>query len=115
LKQQVPADVPLHNQLIPPGNLKSQDWLTEINDWTVKQKMMVNEKKCKTMIFNYTDNYQFTTRLSTNNQQLDVIDNTKFLGTILSNDLSWDLNTANIVKKANARMQLLRSYRRKYK
>ena len=69
---------------------------------------MINEKKCKTMIFNYTDNYQFTTRLTINNKQLDVIDSTKLLGTILSNNLSWDLNTANIVKKANARMQLLR-------
>ena len=70
--------------------------------------MMINEKKCKTMIFNYTDNYQFTTRLTINNHQLDVIDSTKLLGTIISNDLSWDLNTAKIVKKANSRMQLLR-------
>ena len=108
IKLQVPADLPLHNQFIPPGSLKSQDWLDGINDWTVKQKMMINEKKCKTMIFNYTDNYQFTTRLTINNKQLDVIDSTKLLGTILSNNLSWDLNTANIVKKANARMQLLR-------
>ena len=36
------------------------------------------------------------------------IDSTKLLGTVLSNDLKWDLNTANLVKKANARMQLLR-------
>ena len=51
-----------------PENLKSQDWLTQINDWTVNEKMMVNEKKCKTMIFNYTDNYQFTTRLNNEHQ-----------------------------------------------
>ena len=108
LKQQVPTDIPLHNQFIPSENLKSQDWLTQINDWTVNQKMMVNEKKCKTMIFNYTDNYQFTTRLNINDQMLEVLDSTKLLGTILSNDLNWDLNTLNIVKKANARMQLLR-------
>ena len=57
---------------------------------------------------NYTDNYQFTTRLKVNDQTLEVIDSTKFLVTIISNDLSWDLNNANIVKKANARMQLLR-------
>ena len=30
------------------------------------------------------------------------------MGTILSDDLRWDLNTKNIVKKANARMKLLR-------
>ena len=32
----------------------------------------------------------------------------ELLGTIISNDLKWDLNTANLVKRANARMELLR-------
>ena len=60
------------------------------------------------MIFNYTDKYQFTTRLSINNEAMEVIDSTKLLGTIITNDLKWEENTANIVKKANARMELLR-------
>ena len=107
LKQSVPADIPLHNQFISADNLKSQDWLNEINRWTEDQKMIINEKKTKTMIFNFTENYQFTTRLQLKNKNIDVINSTRLLGTILSNDLCWDLNTANIVKKANARMQLL--------
>ena len=69
---------------------------------------MINENKTKTMIFNYTRNYQFTTRLSLNEQNVEVIDSTKLLGTIITNDLKWDVNTAAIVKKANARMELLR-------
>ena len=108
IKQQVPVDIPLHNQYIPSENLKSQGWLNQINDWTVNQKMLINEKKTKTMIFNYTDNYQFTTRLQLRNEPLDVINSTKLLGTIIQDDLKWDLNTANIVKKSNARMELLR-------
>ena len=82
--------------------------MNEINDWTIKQKMVINEKKSKTLIFNYTDKYQFTTRLRINDKMIEVIDSTKLLGTIISDNLCWDLNTANIVKKANARMQLLR-------
>ena len=70
--------------------------------------MKINEKKTKTIIFNYTDNYQFTTRLRLNEQNVEVIDSTRLLGTIITNDLRWDANTANIVKKANARMELLR-------
>ena len=108
LKQQVPTDVPTHNQYIPPGNLKSQEWLDLINDWTIKQKMVINEKKSKVMIFNYTKNYQFTTRLTINDQALHVINSTKLLGTIITDNLGWDQNTANLVQKANARMQLLR-------
>ena len=37
-----------------------------------------------------------------------MIDSTRLLGTIIEKDLTWDLNTAAIVRKANARMELLR-------
>ena len=106
LKQHIPADIPVHNQYIPADNLQSQDWLTKINEWTLNQKMMINEQKTKNMIF--TTKYQFTTRLVLNDQIIEILKSTKLLGTIISDDLRWDLNTANIVKKANARMQLLR-------
>ena len=70
--------------------------------------MVINQKKTKTMIFNFTEKYQFTTRLKLKNENVEVINSTRLLGTILSDDLRWDLNTKNIVKKANARMELLR-------
>ena len=108
LKHHIPSDLPVHNQFIPAKNLESQTWLDGINEWTVKQKMRINEKKTKNLIFNFTDNYQFMTRLSLNGQNVEVLNSTKLLGTIVSDDLRWDLNTSNIVKKANARMELLR-------
>ena len=108
LKQHVPSDLPVHNQFIPPENLQSQNWLNKINQWTVNQKMKINETKTKTMIFNFTQKYQFTTRLTLNDEVLEVLNSTKLLGTIISDDLSWDLNTKSIVKKANARMELIR-------
>ena len=108
VKQQVPNDIPAHNQYIPARNLKSQGWLDEINCWTKNQKMLLNEKKTKTMIFNHTNNYQFTTRLTANDKPIEVINSTRLLGTIVTSDLKWDENTAHIVKKANARMELLR-------
>ena len=108
LKVQVANDLPTHNQFIDPANLKSQSWLNEINLWTKNQKMMINEQKTKTMIINYTDKYQFTTRLKINNAPVEVINSTKLLGTIITDDLKWDQNTNYIVRKANARMELLR-------
>ena len=106
-KLSVPSDIPSHNQFIPPGNLESQRWLDEINRWTENQKMIINEKKTKTMIFNFTENYKFTTRLQLKDENVEIVNSTRLLGTILSDDLGWDLNTASLVKKANARMQLL--------
>ena len=64
--------------------------------------MMINSKKTKAMIFNFTDKYQFSTRLSISGELIEVIDSTKLLGTIITSDLRWEENTAYIVQKANA-------------
>ena len=54
------------------------------------------------MIFN------FTTRLQSNNVNVELVDDANLLGTHISNDLKWDRNTQGLVKKANARLHLLR-------
>ena len=41
------------------------------------------------MVFNYTHNYQFTTRLNLNNEILETVKETKLLGTIITDDLKW--------------------------
>ena len=94
IRQEVANDIPTHNQFIPSHNLQSQVWLDEIDRWTENQQMMINEKKTKTMIFNFTEKYQFTTRLQLKDKNIEVISSTKLLGTILSDDLGWDLNTS---------------------
>jgi hypothetical protein len=108
IRLHIPSDIPVHNQFIPGDSLRSQSWLEEINKWTTKQKMVINEKKTKSLIFNFTEKYQFSTRLTLNDERIEVLESTKLLGTIIADDLSWDLNTLNIVKKANARMELVR-------
>ena len=108
IKEHVPSDIPQHGQFIPPQNLESQKWLEKINQWTINQKMKINERKTKTMIFNFSKNYKFTTRLEMNGEPLDVIESTKLLGTVISNNLSWDENVSVLVRKSNARMELLR-------
>ena len=70
--------------------------------------MILNKKKTKIMIFNFTQNYQFVTRLTLNNENLEIVKSTKLLGVIISDNLKWDENTIYLVKKAYKRMQLLR-------
>ena len=70
--------------------------------------MIINQKKSKSMIFNFTKNYQFSTRLSMEGEVVETVQDTRLLGTIVSNDLTWSKNTHNVVKKANGRMELLR-------
>ena len=60
------------------------------------------------MIFNFTRNHRFNTRLKLDDNNLEFVKSYRLLGTVITDDLSWDLNTQNIVRKANARLQLLR-------
>ena len=59
------------------------------------------------MIFNYTENFQFSTRLYLENTLLEIITETKLLGTIITADLTWNKNTEMIVKKGYQRMIIL--------
>ena len=59
-------------------------------------------------MFNFTYNYQFRTRLTVDNQVLETVDSTKLLGTVISNGLRRDKNTNRIVKRAYAKMELVR-------
>ena len=70
--------------------------------------MIISEKKTKSMIINFTRQYQFHARLQLKGENIEVVDKIKILGTTLTNCLSWTDNCDIIVKKVNARMQLLR-------
>ena len=61
------------------------------------------------MIFNFTNNHQFSTRLNIEGTQIEEKETVKLLGTIIANDLRWEENTKILIKKANARMCLLRA------
>ena len=108
MKAHVASDIKSNNAYIPAENLKSQSYLQQISEWTVNQKMKLTEEKTKQIIFNFKNNYQFCTRNKLNYKNVEVLEKTKLLGTVITNDLKWEENTALIEKKANTRMQLLR-------
>ena len=69
--------------------------------------MKLNIEKTKVMIFNFTKNFQFSTRLSIDGVPLEVVEVAKLLGIMITNDLSWDHNTKYLTRKAYGRMQML--------
>ena len=107
VRQHVSSNLPTHNQIIPAKNLKTQQHLDDINKWTEKQKMKLNVKKTKSIIFNFSKKYKFSTQLSVNNENIEIVNEAKLLGTYLTEDLKWNKNTSEIVKKSYRRMQLL--------
>ena len=107
LRSHIPSELPVHNQVISSDKLKTQHYLNEIEAWTDRKKMVLNEKKTKCMIFNRSKKFQFTSDIRLKGQKLNVVDETKLLGTIITNDLKWNRNTLIIVKNANSKMRML--------
>ena len=70
--------------------------------------MKLNEQKTKIIIFNFTNNYQFSTRLYLRNELLEIVPSTKLLGTVVTQDLTWWENTNYLTKKGYQRLQILK-------
>ena len=104
----VASDIGLGQKFVPAANLKSQNYIDNVQDWTISNKMKLNEKKTKLMIFNYTVNFQFTTRLHIEDTLLEIIQETMLLGVMITSNLSWHENTKMLIKRSYARMPILR-------
>ena len=48
LKMKISSEITVLNQFIPSDSLKTQKYVEDINDWTEKDKMLLNPKKTKT-------------------------------------------------------------------
>ena len=106
-KMRVPSNVMTSNIVIPAENLKTQEHLEKISDWTKRKQFKLNTKKTQNIIFNYSKNYQFSTDLKLEGDVIETVQETKLLGTIITNDLNWNRNTQSIVKQSNKRMSFL--------
>ena len=84
--------------------LKTQHYLTEIDQWTINQKMEINQNKTKAMLMNFTNQNQFTTRLQLKGKSIEIVDKIKILGVTVNNQLDFSIG-----EKVNQRMQLLRA------
>ena len=102
----IASDVGVDQTFIPSERLKSQNYLHQVQKWTVDNGSKLNATKSNYIIFNYTEQ-KFTTRLMLEDQILESVQETKLLGTIITSDLQWHKNTDMLVKKAFQRMIIL--------
>ena len=106
-KNHVASDVGINQKFLPSSNFQTQHYLDKIEEWTDSNESKLNVGKSQIMIFNFTDNFQFSTRLYLENTLLEVISQTRLLGTVISSDLKWHKNTEVIVKRGYQRMIIL--------
>ena len=102
------SDIAIGDKYLPAVNSRSQNFLDSIQEWTDEKKMRLNQKKSKAIIFNFTNNYQFSTRLYMQGELLEIVQSTKLLGTVVSSDLTWWENTNYLTRKGYQRLELIR-------
>ena len=78
-------------------------------DWCTKNDLELNVAMTKEMIIDFRKNKTAMTPLAIREQQFELVDSYKFLGTTIANTLKWDTNAETIAKrKAQQRMFFLR-------
>ena len=79
-------------------NLKSQSYLDILNKWTDDKEIKLNAQKSKYMVFIFSRNYQFSTRLSINGNILEKVRSTRLLGLVLNDDRKYINNCQKCIQ-----------------
>ena len=95
--------------ILPRNDCVISDQLNQLSKYVKDHQMRINEEKTKVILFNPSKKWDFTPSVSLGikSPNLEVVDEIKLLGIIITSDLSWNVNTAFLVRRAYARMQLL--------
>ena len=83
-----------------------------ISDWVSLNKLMFNPTKCKAMTISRKRNSVYPAQFLLNGIPLEQVETFKYLGVLLSSDLSWSAHIDSICTKARKVIGLL--YRRFY-
>ena len=70
--------------------------------------MKHNIAKTKLMMFNPYKSKDFMPEFNINQTRIELVEEAKLLGVIISSDLSWTANTENITKRCNKKTWMLR-------
>ena len=85
-RNHVASDVGINDKYLPSCHINSQNYLDQVENWTEVNQMKLNIEKSKVMVFNFTVDSQFATRLYIENTLLETVTQTKLLVTIIQLD-----------------------------
>ena len=116
LKKSIESDLerPLNfhertEHILPVVNNVIQKEVKELETYCNKYKMKINNKKTKVMLFNSKIKTDFQPKIFLQDGSLlEVVEEVKLLGVIITSDLKWKKNTKNIIIKAYKRMWMVK-------
>ena len=95
--------------ILPSQNNLLQYYLDDTDKFTKENKMIINSKKSKVILFNTSRKYDFPPEVGfSEGDYLEYVTHMKLVGVMVSSDLRWTKNTEYICQKAMQRMWVLR-------
>ena len=82
--------------------------IDNIVQWCNSNNLFLNVKKTKEIVIDFRRNKSPIDPIFINNETVEQILDFKFLGTFVTNDLTWSINCSEILKRAKQRMYFLR-------
>ena len=96
-------------QVLPRQDNLLQHMLDDGEQFTLRNKMKINSKKTKIIKFNKSRRHDFPPELCLSDGQiLEVVEDIKLVGVIVSQDLKWQKNTDYICTKASQKLWIIR-------
>ena len=95
--------------ILPPENNLLQFYITDAEKFMIKNKLVVNQKKTNVLNFTNSRKWSFPPEVKfTDGTLIECVRETKLVGVVLSDDLSWHKNTKFICQKARRKIWILR-------
>ena len=93
-----------------PSNIQAA--LNTLNEWCNGNHMKLNPEKCVRLEITFMRNRPPIEPVYIDDHELSLVSETKVLGVIVQNNLKWEQNVKNIVKRANGKLHMLRLLKR---
>jgi hypothetical protein len=90
-----------------PEKSKVFSQLHQISEYASSNGMQLNYKKTKFMLFNPGTSRDFLPAFNLDGHEIEMVEETRLLGLVLSSDLSWGPNTDSIVERSNKKLWFL--------
>ena len=95
--------------ILPAQNNLLQYYIQDTEKFTTDNKMIINKKKTKIISFTKSRKWDFPLELTfSDGSMIEYTSETKLVGVILSENLSWGKNTTYICDKARQKIWMLR-------
>ena len=87
-----------------------KDEFEKVLEWLAANKLIINLSKTQLMVFTNTPRTR-TVSITVNNQTIEEVAETKFLGVILDNKLCWNAHIKHISQKMSKSVSILKMFK----